>query len=62
MFKGFPERVEAVVSCVPGQLTQFFIRPLRLLASLDLWEQDFTFWWHENVVFEEGGSVMLGVV
>lgn len=29
--------MEAVVSCVP--ITQFFKRPLRLLANLDLWEQ-----------------------
>lgn len=35
MFKGVPRNTVAVVSS--AWLCQFFVRPLRLLASLDLW-------------------------
>lgn len=38
MFKGVPRNTDAVVSSV--SLCQFFVRPLRLLASLDLWEDE----------------------
>lgn len=38
MFKGVPRNSDAVVSSV--SLCQFFVRPLRLLASLDLWEDE----------------------
>lgn len=38
MFKGLPRNTDAVVSSV--SLCQFFSRPLRLLASLDLWEDE----------------------
>lgn len=34
MFKGAPQSTDAVVSS--AALCQFFVRPLRLLASLDL--------------------------
>lgn len=38
MFKGVPQSTDAEVSSVPPR--QFFGRPLRLLANLDLWEEE----------------------
>lgn len=42
MFKGVPRSTDAVVSS--ASFCQFFVRPLRLLASLDLREDEVTEW------------------
>lgn len=42
MFNGVSRNVDTEVSSVPP--CQFFGRPLRLLANLDLWEEE-AWWW-----------------